>query len=212
MTPKQQAYKTLGNTIIKNFKKRNIEAFYCEDRTSALSLAMELMSDGGKVGKGGTETIKEIGLLDAVKSAEHLDFLDRDLAETSEEKRKIYLETFDCDYFLTSANAITIDGELINMDGNGNRVACIIYGPKHVIVVAGMNKIVNDVDAGITRIRNIAAPANAARFGIKTPCANMGHCGDCHATDCMCSQMVITRHSKDKDRIKVILVGEELGF
>ena len=123
MTPKQQAYKVLGNTMIKNFKKRNIEAFYCEDSASAVALAMELMKDGGTVGKGGAETISEVGLLDAVKSAEHLTFIDREVAKTPEEKKQIYFQTLQCDYFLMSSNAITVDGELINIDGNGNRVA-----------------------------------------------------------------------------------------
>ena len=212
MTPKQQAYKALGNTMIKNFKKRNIDAFYCEDSASAVALAMEFMKDGGTVGKGGTETIREVGLLDAVKSAEHLTFIDRELAKTPEEKKQIYFQTLQCDYFLMSSNAITVDGELINIDGNGNRVACLIYGPENVIVIAGMNKVVEDVDAGIARIGNFAAPANAARLETRTPCATLGHCGDCHSQDCMCAQIVITRHSRHDGRIKVILVGEELGF
>ena len=212
MTPKQQAYKVLGNTMIKNFKKRNIEAFYCEDSASAVALAMELMKDGGTVGKGGAETISEVGLLDAVKSAEHLTFIDREVAKTPEEKKQIYFQTLQCDYFLMSSNAITVDGELINIDGNGNRVACLIYGPEKVIVIAGMNKVVDDVDSGVARVQNFAAPPNAARLGTRTPCATLGHCGDCHSEDCMCAQIVITRHSRDKDRIKVILVGEELGF
>lgn len=212
MTPKQQAYKALGNTMIKNFKKRNIEAFYCEDSASAVALAMELMKDGGTVGKGGAETISEVGLLDAVKSAEHLTFIDREVAKTPEEKKQIYFQTLQCDYFLMSSNAITVDGELINIDGNGNRVACLIYGPEKVIVIAGMNKVVDDVDSGVARVQNFAAPPNAARLGTCTPCATLGHCGDCHSEDCMCAQIVITRHSRDKDRIKVILVGEELGF
>ena len=212
MTPKQQAYKALGNTMIKNFKKRNIEAFYCEDSASAVSLAMELMKDGGTVGMGGTMTVKECGLLDAVKSANHLDFIDRDLAKTPEEKKQIYFQTLQSNYFLMSSNAITIDGELINIDGNGNRVACLIYGPEKVIIIAGMNKVVDDVDSGIARIGNFAAPPNAARLGTRTPCATLGHCGDCHSEDCMCAQIVITRHSRHDGRIKVILVGEELGF
>ena len=156
MAPKQQAYKALGNTMIKNFKKRNIEAFYCEDSAAAVALAMELMKDGGTVGKGGTETIREVGLLDAVKTAEHLTFIDRELAKTPEEKKQIYFQTLQCDYFLMSSNAITVDGELVNIDGNGNRVACLIYGPEKVIVIAGMNKVVEDVDSGIARIGNFA--------------------------------------------------------
>ena len=101
---------------------------------------------------------------------------------------------------------------MVNIDGNGNRVACLIHGPEHVIVVAGMNKVVEDVDSGIERVGIHAAPPNAARLGTRTPCAALGHCGDCHSEDCMCCQIVITRHSRHKGRIKVILIGEELGF
>ena len=212
MTPKQQAYKTLGNTMIQNFKKRNIEAFYCEDSASAVALAMELMKGGGTVGMGGTETVKQSGLLDAVLSANHLQFIDRDKAQTPEEKKAIFIETIQSDYFLMSSNAITVDGELINIDGNGNRVACLIHGPEQVIILAGMNKVVNDVDEGITRVGIHAAPPNAARLGTRTPCATLGHCGDCHSKDCMCCQIVVTRHSRHNGRIKVILIGEELGF
>ncbi len=212
MTPKKQAYKTLANTMIKNFAKRNMEAFYCDNKEEAVALAMEFMKDGGTVGMGGTETVKEIGLVDVIKETPSLHFIDRNIAKTPEEKRAIYLETLAADYFLMSSNAITIDGELINIDGNGNRVACLIYGPEHVIIIAGMNKVVDDVDSGIARTQNVAAPANAARLGTRTPCASLGHCGDCQSQDCMCGQIVITRRSKHDGRIKVILVGEELGF
>jgi len=212
MTPKQMAYKNLGDTMIKNFKKRNIEAFYCETSKDAVTLAMELMKAGGSVGMGGAETVKEIGLLDALKNANHLNFIDRNIAKTPEEKKEIFYQTMQCDYFLMSSNAITVDGELINIDGNGNRVACLIHGPEQVIVIAGMNKVVDDVNSGIERVGIHAAPPNAARLGTRTPCAALGHCGDCHSEDCMCCQIVVTRHSRHKDRIKVILVGEELGF
>lgn len=212
MTPKQQAYQKLGNTMIKNFKKRNIDAFYCEDSASAARLAMELMANGGTVGMGGTETVKQTGLIDAVKAAEHLQFIDRSLAKTPEEKKAIYLQSMGCDYYLMSSNAVTIDGQLINIDGNGNRVACLAFGPETVIVMVGMNKIVDSVDSGIARVQNVASPANAARLGTRTPCGTLGHCGDCHSEDCMCCQIVITRHSRTAGRIKVILIGEELGY
>jgi hypothetical protein len=212
MTPKKEAYKLLGNTMIQNFKKRNIEAFYCDTSKEAVALAMELMKDGGSVGMGGASTVKEMGLIEEIKNAEHLHFIDRSLAKTPEEKKENFFETMRCDYFLTSSNAVTVDGELVNIDGNGNRVACIIYGPEKVLVFAGMNKVVVDVDSGIERIGIHAAPPNAARLGTRTPCAVLGHCGDCHSEDCMCCQIVVTRHSRQKGRIKVILIGEELGF
>ena len=212
MNAKQQAYKNLGMTMIKNFKKRNIEAFYCESSKDAVSLAMEFMAEGGTVGMGGTETVRETGLLDAVKAAEHLNFIDRSLANTPEEKRAIYLETMGCNHYLMSSNAVTVDGELINIDGNGNRVACLAFGPEQVIILVGMNKVVETVDAGIDRVGLYAAPPNAVRLGARTPCAVTGHCEDCHSEDCMCAHIVITRHCRQKGRIKVILIGEELGF
>jgi hypothetical protein len=212
MTAKQQSYQILGQTMIKNFKKRNIDAYYCNTSEEAVTLAMELMSAGGTVGMGGTETVKETGLLDAVKVNPNLTFLDRSLATTAEKKKEIYRNSFFCDYYLMSSNAITIDGELINIDGNGNRVACLIYGPDQVLILAGMNKVVDSVEAGLERIGTHAAPPNAARLGTKTPCGVLGHCGDCHSEDCMCCQIVVTRHSRQKGRIKVILIGEELGF
>lgn len=212
MTAKKQAYKTLADTMIKNFAKRNIEAFYCDGKEEAKALAMEFMKDGGTVGMGGSATVRETGLVDAIKETATLRFLDRDTAKTPEEKKAIYLETMAADYFLMSSNAITVDGELINIDGNGNRVACLIYGPENVIIMAGMNKVVDDVEAGIQRVGTHAAPPNAVRLGLRTPCGSIGHCTDCHSPDCMCCQIVITRHSRHTGRIKVILIGEELGF
>jgi L-lactate utilization protein LutB len=212
MTAKKQAYRTLGETMIKNFKKRNIDAYYCDSAKDALALAMDIMKDGGVVTMGGTETVKECGLLDAVKEASHLTFLDRTLAQTQEERDELYRKAFFSDYYLMSSNAITIDGELINIDGNGNRVACLIYGPKQVLVLAGMNKVVESVDSGLERIGTFAAPPNATRLNLKTPCALLGHCNDCHSEQCMCCQIVVTRHSRQPGRIKVLLIGEELGF
>lgn len=212
MTPKQQAYERLANTMMKNFERRNMEAFYCPTSADAVALAMDLMKEGGTVGMGGSETVKEVGLLDAVKSCDALRFIDRSTATTPEEKKAIFLETMAADYFLMSSNAITVDGELVNIDGNGNRLACLLQGPDNVLVLAGMNKVVDDVDSGIQRVGIHAAPPNAARLGTRTPCGALGHCGDCHSEDCMCCQIVITRHSRQKGRIKVILIGEELGF
>ena len=159
---------------------------------------MELMKDGGTVGMGGTETVKETGLLEAVKMSQHLHFIDRDKASTPEEKKAVFFETMQCNYFLMSANAITIEGELVNIDGNGNRVACLIHGPEQVIILAGMNKIVDDVESGIARVGTHAAPPNAVRLNRKTPCAVLGHCGDCYSEDCMCCQIVVTPRSFHK--------------
>lgn len=213
MTPKKQAYQTLANTMIQNFQKRNIEAFYCEDSESAVELAMRMMEDANTISFGGSETLEETGLLDAIRNSSHeVVLVERNAAKTPAEKKEIFLKSMASDYFLMSSNAITIDGELINIDGNGNRVACLIHGPEHVIIVAGMNKVVADVESGIARVRNVSAPANAARLGTKTPCGATGHCGNCDSPDCMCCQIVVTRHSRHTGRIKVILVGETLGY
>ncbi len=156
MGAKQQAYKKLADTMIKNFSKRNIEAFYCDDRNQAVSLAMEMMKDGNTVGFGGSETLNEIGILDTIKNSS-LTLIDRNTAKTPEEKKEMYFKNAMADYFLMSSNAVTIDGELINIDGNGNRVACLIHGPEHVILIVGMNKVVTDVESGVARVRNVAS-------------------------------------------------------
>lgn len=136
----------------------------------------------------------------------------RDMAKTPEEKRKIELETYDCDYFLTSANAITEDGVIVNIDGLANRVSAIAYGPRNVLMIVGMNKVVKDVENAVSRARNESAPINAQRFGLETPCSKTGACFDCKRADTICCQFLITRFCKIPQRIKVILVNEELGF
>lgn len=211
MNPKQQAYENLANTIIKNLAKRNIEGFYCSDSTSAVTLAMDIIGENSTVSFGGSATLKETGLLDVLKNSSNK-VIAPFSAKTSEEKRQFYLNCVSSDYFLMSSNAITIDGELINIDGNGNRVSCLIHGPEHVLFLIGMNKVVPNVDTGISRVQNTASPINAVSLSKKTPCGLTGHCGNCHSTDCMCCQVVITRHSRHTGRIKVILIGEELGF
>ena len=197
--------------MIQNLRKRNMEGFYCEDREAARELAMEMMKEGGTVGFGGSVTLDETGILKAVEEKEGLTLIDRRKAKTPEETREVFFQTVASDYFLMSTNAITIDGELINIDGKGNRLACLVYGPKNVIIIAGMNKVTADTDSGIKRVQNVSSPANAAVFDSKTPCGITGHCGSCHSPQTMCCQVVITRHSRFDGRIKVILVGEELG-
>ena len=148
---------------------------------------------------------------DELKKSDYI-LYDRSSAVTPEERTAMYGKIVTSDYFFMSSNAITLNGELVNIDGNGNRVACLIAGPKNVIVIAGMNKIVPDVESGIARVRNMAAPPNTVRLGRKTPCAELGRCADCLTPDCICCQTVITRKSSVPNRIKVILVGEELGY
>lgn len=211
ITPKQKYYETVASTIIKNFKKRQIEGYYCKDKTSALKKALELIPKESSIGWGGSITLTETGLMDAIKSGDYK-IIDRDTATNSEEQRKVYSEICASDFFLMSTNAITLDGELINIDGRGNRVAFLCYGPQNVLILAGMNKVVTDIESGFKRVRDIASPPNALRLNRKTPCAITGKCEDCYSPDCICGQFVVTRRSGVPNRIKVILIGEELGY
>jgi hypothetical protein len=211
MTPKQQYYENISATLIKNLAKRQMEGFYCPDRKSALEKALSLMPDGASVAWGGSMTLSETGLMDAVKSGPY-QIIDRDSARTPEERRALYGQICCADFFLMSTNAITLDGELVNVDNSSSRVAFLLFGPQQVIILAGMNKLVTDVASGIDRARNIAAPPNAVRLNRKTPCAATGRCGDCYTPESICCQTVITRRSATPGRIKVILVGEELGY
>ncbi|RDU23959.1 lactate utilization protein [Anaerosacchariphilus polymeriproducens] len=211
MTPKQTYYETLSKTIIKNLEKRNMEGFYCPDSESAVKKAMSLMPEHSVISWGGSMSLVETGLIDTLKNSNHT-LIDRLTAKTPEEKKALYGKIVCSDYYFMSTNAITLEGELVNIDGFGNRVACLIAGPENVIIIAGMNKITTDVEEGINRTRNIAAPPNCVRLDKKTPCASTGRCGDCYSPDSICSQIVITRRSGIQGRIKVILVGEELGY
>ena len=209
--PKQKYYENIANTIIKNLDKRQIEGYYCPDKKSALKKALELIPKGSSIGWGGSMTLLETGLLDAIQNGQYK-IIDRDTAKTSEEQRKIYAEICCSDFFLMSTNAITLDGELINIDGRGNRVAFLCYGPQNVLILAGMNKVVTDIESGFKRVRNIASPPNTVRLNKKTPCAITGKCENCYSPDCICGQFVITRRSGVPNRIKIILIGEELGY
>lgn len=211
MTPKQQYYENIAATLIKNLAKRQIEGFYCPDKESAVKKALELMPEGASVAWGGSMTLAETGLLSAVKAGPY-QVIDRDSAKTPEERRALYGQICCADFFLMSTNAITLEGELVNVDGTANRVAFLCFGPQEVIILAGMNKLVKDVAAGYDRARNMAAPPNTLRLNRKTPCAATGRCGDCQSPESICCQTVITRRSSVPGRIKVILIGEELGF
>ena len=211
MSPKEIAKQNLANTIIKNMEKKNLEAYYCATSKEAVEKALSLMPEGASITWGGSESIKECGLMDAIKRANY-ELIDRADAKTPEEDRIMYSRQVMADFFLMSSNAITIDGELVNIDGRANRVSLLCWGPQNVIVIAGMNKIASDVESAIQRVRDAAAPPNTIRLNKNTPCAQTGRCGNCYSPDCICSQIVITRRSSTPKRIKVILVGEELGY
>lgn len=211
MTPKQLAFQTVVEGITKKLALRNMEGYFFEDCNSCVKAIIQMMENDSVVSWGGSESIKECGLMDAVRSG-NFTLIDRLPAKTPEEDRALYAKTVLSDYYLMSTNAITLDGELINIDGNGNRIACLIHGPKHVILVVGMNKLVPDVESGYARVRNMAAPANAQRLKKHTPCFDTGRCSNCLSNDCMCNHTVITRRSGIPGRIKIFFVAQELGY
>lgn len=209
---KLQARRNQAETIIKNLAKRNMEGYFADTKEEAVKLIMEkFLTKGKSVSFGGSMSLKESGLMDALQESECIVY-DRATAKTPEEMRQMKANMINSDYFLMSTNAITLDGELVNIDGYANRVSFLCYGPESVIILAGMNKVVSSVEDGVKRVRDIASPPNTVRLGKNTPCAKTGRCGDCFSDDCICSQFVITRRSGVKNRIKVVLVAEELGY
>jgi len=198
----------LANTVIKGLSSRNMCGYYAADAHAACELALELIGEGATVAMGGCASAQEIGLVDAVKEGNYT-FIDRDRMA---DKRAAMLAAYDADVFLSSVNAITENGVLVNIDGNSNRVSAIAQGPKKVVFIVGMNKVCSDVDAAIKRARNVAAPTNAQRFGLSTPCTKTGACANCTSPDTICCQFLITRYSRHAGRIHVILVNEVLGF
>ena len=196
----------LAEHVIKGLQSRNMSGYYAKNKEEALKTALELIPKGSSISMGGCMSAQEIGLVSALKASYH--FIDR----SKMEPREALLAAYDADIFLASANAMTDDGILVNIDGNANRVSCIAQGPKKLIFIVSMNKICSDLDSAMKRARNIAAPANAQRFDIKTPCKLTGRCSDCKSPDTICCQFLITRYSRHTDRIHVILVNENLGL
>lgn len=198
----------LAQKVIKGLQSRNMTGYYAKDADEARALALSLIPKGSSVTMGGAMSAHEIGLVDAIRSGEYR-FIDRNAYE---DKRQAMLDAYDADWFLSSANAMTDDGVLVNIDGNANRVSAIANGPKHVLFIVGMNKICCDIDGAMKRARNVAAPTNAQRFGLNTPCSKTGACFNCKSPDTICCQFLITRFSRHEGRIHVILVNENLGF
>ena len=209
--PKQKYYEKRGQILVKNLRSRHFDAYYCANRAEAQEKALELIPKGATVGWGGAMSAQQIGLMDAVKAGEY-NVIDRDQCATAEEKVAAQKKCLTADVFLTGANGLSIDGEMVNIDGTGNRVAAIVYGPEMILVVAGMNKVEDTLEDAITRARTVAAPINKQRFPNATPCEVTGTCADCKSEGCICNQILITRHCRPAGRIKFIIVGEELGF
>ena len=204
-------YANQAEGIIKKLKLRKMEGFYVDTMEDAYKKVLELIGTPAKtVAYGGSMTIDNSDLKAKIKDAGH-ELIVREDYKTDEEVRQLKAKMINADTFLMSTNAITLDGELINIDGRGNRVSYMIYGPDQVIIIAGMNKVVKDVDTGIDRTRNMASPANTVRLNCDTPCAKTGRCADC-LDHTICCQIVVTRASITPGRIKVVLVGEELGY
>lgn len=211
MTPKEIRNELLAQKMIKNLKRRNFEALYCPTAAEAVEKVSSLIPDGSSVTWGGSMTIRDMGLTAALHKRD-LDILDRDLAADRDEAQRIYRKAFSADYYLSSVNAISEDGVIVNIDGNGNRVAAITFGPKKVILVVGLNKVTQDVESALARARSTASPINAARFDIKTPCRADGTCHNCNSTESICNYIHFMRNSHPAGRHTVVLVGEDLGY
>ena len=198
----------LAKKVIKGLGRRNMTGYYAASKEEALQVALGLIEEGASVTMGGGESVHAIGLPATLKEGPY-NFIDRDAYE---DKRAAMLAAYDADVFLSSVNAMTEDGVLVNIDGNSNRVSAIAQGPKKVIFIVGMNKVCDDIDGAVKRARNVAAPINAQRFGLKTPCSETGSCMNCTSPDTICCQFLITRYSRHEGRIHVILVNDSLGF
>ena len=208
LEPTQNYYDKRAKILIQNLKSRQFEAVYCENREQALAQALAWIPEGSSVGWGGATSAQQIGLLDALHSDAY-QAIDRDLAP---DRMQAMRDCLTADVFITGANAISLDGQMVNIDGMGNRVAAICFGPKEVIVIAGINKVVDTIEDAYRRARTVAAPMNKQRFPAETPCLVTGSCANCKVPGCICNQIVVTRNCRPAGRIKFIIVGEELGF
>lgn len=212
MTPVQIRRELLSTKVLENLNKRNITGYYAKTKEEAKAIALSLVKDGEIIGFGGSKSLDEVGLIDALKENDSVKLLIRNAFDKPEEALRISRETFFADCYFCSANAMTEDGILVNVDANSNRVAAISFGPSKVILIVGMNKIEKDEQSALTRARNIAAPINAQRFNIKTPCKTTGSCANCKSPETICCQILTTRFSRHPNRMHVILVNEDLGF
>ena len=209
--PRQLYYNKRGEILVKNLKSRHFDAWYCENKEEALAKALELIPRGAKVAWGGALSADQIGLTAAVRNGTYC-VIDRSAAKTPEEQKEIIRNWLFSDVFISGANALSLDGQMVSVDGTGNRVAAICYGPDTVLVMAGMNKVEDTLEAAINRARTVAAPMNKQRFQNQTPCMHTGVCADCKSEGSICNQIVITRLCRPAGRIKFIIVGEDLGF
>ena len=211
MNAVQELYRKQANALIPKFARRNMEAFYCDTAQEAKDLVLSMIPEGSVVTSGGSVTLEQTGIFRELQSEKYT-YVARSLSDDPKEVQARYAQQVQADYFLLSTNAFTADGELVNIDGSSNRTAMLLHGPRNVIVVAGMNKLAMTREDALRRVHNMAAPPNAARLDKKTPCALTGLCGDCLSAETICCQEVITRYSRIPGRIRIVLVGENLGF
>lgn len=211
MTPKEARNERLAQHLVRHLKRRNMAACYCPTAAEAVKKVSEQIPDGSSVTWGGSMTIRDMGIPAALHARATLNVMDRDMAKTRDEAQEIYRQAFTADYYLSSANAISEDGVIVNIDGTGNRVAAITFGPKHVIFIVSLNKVAQTAEAALARARSTASPINAARFDIKTPCHTDGVCHNCNSPECICNYVHFLRNSPGR-RHTVILVGEDYGY
>ncbi|MBQ7421139.1 MAG: lactate utilization protein [Prevotella sp.] len=211
MTPRETRNERLAAKLIKNLQRRHYDAFYCKTAKEATEKVLGLIPTGSSVSWGGSMTIRDMGLTASLKAGDYQVY-DRDDVTTQEDKLRIYRKAFECDYYLASVNAISEDGVIVNVDGNGNRVAAITWGPERVVLIIGLNKVCQDVESAVKRARSEAAPVNMARFNYATPCQQDGVCHNCLSRDSICNYVSIQRMSHPAGRHIVVLVGEDLGY
>ena len=207
----RSAREVQAKSVMKKLEAHGFEPYWAASAADAQEIVRSMVAADSKIAWGGSATFTESGVKGMLEQM-GCTMVGREQGDTEEERHRAFMATLDADYFFMSANAVTLDGELVNIDGNSNRVAALMHGPRHVVVIAGMNKVVGDVNEGIKRTRTQCCPVNATRLGTGTPCGELGVCPECHAQNCMCCNIVISRHNRAKGRIKVILVGENLGF
>lgn len=217
----EKVYRSMLERTAKNLEANNMKAIIADKKEDVPEIVKSLLNEGDTVTNGGSMTLAETGVMDLLRSGAYR-FLDRE-GKSREEVEKLYRDAFSADAYLCSSNAVTENGELYNVDGNSNRVAAICFGPRSVIIVVGRNKVVKDLDEAVMRVKRIAAPMNTARLGCETYCQSKGECmsaasgcggisDGCKSPGRICCSFVITAQQRIKDRIKVILVNEELGF
>lgn len=211
MSVKSKFYEVRCQKAVKALIKNGFDAVYVPTKEEAVKKALDLVPQNAKVGVGGSVTIRELGIVDELKARDH-ELFDHHLVDTPEEKNRMRKGQLTCDVFFSSTNALTLDGKLVNIDGTGNRVASMIFGPGHVVLIVGANKITDDLQQAMIRAKHLAAPMNAMRLNLKTPCATTGYCSDCNSEDRICKVTTIIEYKPDLTNFTVILVGEEIGY